>query len=138
MIGNRNVAGHHVKLATTHSGPEARKVRAACHTPHRISWPTSQVSSSMRSRTSPTACSESSASGWAIAASSRSERSWPSARSQIVAQMVLAAVSMIAPPTTQRPSRRSRVSVGPSASRPATSEPSEAAIAPTSDIEKQR
>ena len=45
---------------------------------------------------------------------------------------------MTAPPTTHAPSSHSSVSVGPSASRPATMEPSAEAIAPTSDIEKQR
>ena len=72
-----------------------------------------------------------------MAASSRSERSCPSARSQIVAQIVLAIVSMTAPPTTHIASRTSSVDVASSASRPATREPSDAAIAPTSDIEKQ-
>jgi hypothetical protein len=52
--------------------------------------------------------------------------------------MVLATVSMIAPPTTHRPRRSRSASVGSSASRPATIEPREAAIAPISDIEKQR
>ena len=69
VSGKRTAAGHQARVATTQSGPEARRVRTACHTPQRISWPTSQVSSSMRSSTSPTACSDSSESGWAIAAS---------------------------------------------------------------------
>ena len=125
-------------VATTHSGPEARKVRAACHTPQRISWPTSQVSSSIRSRTSPTACSESSDRGWAMAASSRSDRSWPSARSQIVAQMVLATVSTTAPPITHSASTTSSVDVASSARRPAATDPRDAATAPRSDMEKQR
>jgi len=72
-----------------------------------------------------------------MAASSRSERNRPSARSQIVAQIVLAIVSMTAPPTTHVASSASRVDVASSASRPATREPSDIAIAPTSDIEKQ-
>ena len=92
----------------------------------------------MRSRISPTACSESSASGCAMAASSRSERSRPSARSQIVAQMVLATVSMSAPPTTHSASSHSSVDVASSASRPATIDPRAAEIAPIRDIEKQR
>ena len=62
--GNRKAAGHQVRPATSQSGPEASSVRAAIHTPQRSSWPTSQVSSSIRSSTSPTACSVRSASGW--------------------------------------------------------------------------
>ena len=36
VSGKRKAAGHQVRLATTHSGPEARNVRAACHTPQRM------------------------------------------------------------------------------------------------------
>ncbi len=111
-------------------------MRTACHTPHRISWPTSHVSSSMRSSTSPTACSDSSESGWAIAASSRSARSVPSARSHTVAQIVLATVSMTAPPMTHKASTMTSVDVACSASRPATIDPRDAATAPSSDIVK--
>ncbi len=136
VSGKRTAAGHQARVATTQSGPEARRVRTACHTPQRISWPTSQVSSSMRSSTSPTACSDSSDSGWAIAASSRSARSVPSARSHTVAQIVLATVSMTAPPTTHGASSTTSVEVACSASRPATIDPRDAATAPNRDIVK--
>ena len=136
VSGKRKAAGHQARLATTQSGPEARRVRTACHTPQRISWPTSHVSSSMRSSTSPTACSDSSESGWAIAASSRSARSLPSARSHTVAQIVLATVSMTAPPTTHSASSTTSVEVACSASRPATIDPRDAATAPSRDIVK--
>ena len=132
--GNRNAAGHHVMPATIHSGPADRVVRIAIHTPQRISWPTSQVSSSMRSSTSPTACSDSSESGCAIAASIRSARSWPSARSTTTPQMVRAAVSTNAPPTTASASRVTSIWVGESARRPAATLPSEEAIAATRAI----
>jgi hypothetical protein len=56
----------------------------------------------------------------------------------MVAQTVLAMVSMTAPPTTHSASRTSSACVGSSARRPATIEPREAATAPSSDIEKQR
>ena len=121
--GKRMNAGHQVRPATIHSGPEASSVRIAIHTLCRSSVPTSWVSSSTRSRTSPTACSDSSASGWAIAASSRSPRSRPAARSTTPAQTVRATVSTRAPPTTQSASRPTRPVVGSSASRPATTVP---------------
>ena len=65
----------------------------ACQTLWRSSVPTSWVSSSIRSSTSPTACSVSAESGWACAASSRSARSRPSARSTTPAHIVRPTVS---------------------------------------------
>ena len=91
--GNRSNAGHQVSPATIHSGPDASTVRIASQALCRSSVPTSWVSSSTRSRTSPTACSVSADSGWCRAASSRSARSRPSARSTTPAHSVRPAVS---------------------------------------------
>ena len=135
--GRGRTAGHQVRPATTHSGPEASRVRIACQTLWRSSSPTSWVSSSTRSSTSPTACSVSAESGWCIAASSRSARSRPSARSTTPAQIVRATVSRRArADDAQRRAATTSVEVACSASRPATSDPRDAATAPNRDIVK--
>jgi hypothetical protein len=63
--GKSTKAGHQVNPATTHSGPAETSVRMPCQTCHRSKPPTSCVSSSMRSRISPTACSDNSGRGCA-------------------------------------------------------------------------
>ncbi len=105
----------------------------AIHTPQRISWPTSQVSSSMRSSTSPTACSDSS-----------DERLGHRGVDQVGAQLALGPVDHDAPDgagggvderatdDAQREESSTSVEVGESASRPAATLPSDEAIAPTS------
>jgi hypothetical protein len=85
--GNKIHAGHHVSPATIHIGTVPTTVRPAPQSWRRTSVPTAWVSSSTRSRTSPTACSESADSGCRSAAFSRSLRSLPSARSTTPAQI---------------------------------------------------
>ena len=131
--GNRMKAGHQVRPATSHSGPEASSVRMAIHTLWRSSEPTSWVSSSTRSSTSPTACSSSAASGCSMAASSRSARSRPSARSVTPAQTVRPSESSTAAPTTHSASSQTRATLASSARRPATAEPAAVPMAPSSD-----
>ncbi len=131
VTGNRKNAGHQVTPATIQSGPAAKTVRIAIQPLCRSSVPTSWVSSSIRSSTSPTACSVSAESGWCMAASSRSARSRPSARSTVPAHRVRATVSSSAAPITQTASTATRRSVASSASRPATSEPSDVPTAAT-------
>ena len=107
-------------------------VRIACQALCRSRAPTSWVSSSTRSSTSPTACSVSAASGWCSAASRRSARSRPSARSTTPAHTVRATVSKQgAADDAQRRAARPAGCVASSARRPATSEPSEVPTAPT-------
>ena len=107
--GNRKNAGHQV---TPGDDPERAgrrsTVRIAIQPLCRSSVPTSWVSSSIRSSTSPTACSVSAESGWCMAASSRSARSRPSARSTVPAHRVRATVSSSAAPTTQSASTPTR------------------------------
>ena len=137
VTGNSTNAGAHVNPATSQSGPEASRVRIAIQTLWRSRLPTSWVSSSTRSRISPTACSLSSASGWAMAASSRSPRSRPSARSTTPAQTVRATVSTSAPPMTHSASRPTSPVAGASASRPATTVPRLVPMAATKEPSTQ-
>ena len=114
----------------------AARTRAACGSPARRSAaaasPTSWVSSSTRSSTSPTACSVSAASGWCSAASSRSARSRPSARSTTPAHSVRAdGVEHGRRRRRRRRAARPASCVACSASRPATSEPREVPTAAT-------
>jgi len=121
--GNSGQAGHQVSPATTHIGPERSSVRARSQPIRRSSTPSSWVSSSIRSRTSPTAVSDSTASGWCIAADSRSARSRPSARSTTADHAVRPAVSSTAAPIRHSASSRTSPAVGPPATRPATTVP---------------
>ena len=66
--GNSRNAGHQVNPATNHIGPVANRARSSIQSCHRTRLPTSWVSSSIRSSTSPAACSPSVASGWRKAA----------------------------------------------------------------------
>ena len=108
-------------------------LRASIQICHRTRLPTSWVSSSIRSRTSPTACSFSADSGWRSAARSRSSRSRPSARSELPTQAIFPAVSTTAAPTRQIASNQTRPRVGFSASFPATTVPSVIPTAPSAE-----
>ena len=130
--GKRMNAGHHVKPATIHSGPDASNVRIACQALCRSSMPTSWVSSSTRSSTSPTACSLSAESGWCSAASSRSARSRPSARSTSAGPQRAGDGVEQGRADDAQGEQPDQARVACSASRPATSEPSEVPTAPHS------
>ena len=131
--GKRMKDGHQVTPATTYIGRVPKSVRASIQICHRTRLPTSWVSSSIRSRTSPTACSLSADSGWRSAARSRSSRSRPSARSERPTQAIFPQVSTTAAPTRQIASNQTRERVGFSASRPATTVPSVIPTAPTAE-----
>ncbi len=129
--GNSSQAGHQVTPATTHIGTQPTTVRPIPHSWRRTSVPTACVSSSTRSSTSPTACSDRVPSGWCRAALSRSPRRRPSARSTTPAQATWPTVSTAAAPTTHSASSATPATVASSASQPATTVPSAAPTAPT-------
>ena len=116
------------RAATIHSGPDASRARIACQALCRSRVPTSWVSSSTRSRTSPTACSVRASSGWCIAASREVGLQPTLGAVDDPPHSVRAAESRGGPDDADRGTRTSRWSRP--RRRPATSVPSEVPTAP--------